>query len=58
MNLLEERKILMEDIMKLTAQTSIAELYKLVIEMLKETLSAVLKLCDHVNSKQEPNNPR
>ncbi len=52
-NLLNEQEALKNDIITLTADSSTSELHKVVIYMLKDTLSVLLKLSDHVSSKHK-----
>ncbi|XP_065213953.1 uncharacterized protein LOC135841080 [Planococcus citri] len=52
MDLLKEKASLMNDVIRLNANIPISSLYKIVIDMLKETLSSSIKLADYINSKQ------
>lgn len=52
-DLIKEKESLMNNIIRLTSKLPVSNLYKSVIDMLKDTLSALLKLSDYVNSKQD-----
>lgn len=53
MKVVDEQQLLMNDVMKLTYVTPVSELHKTVICMLRDTLSALIKLSDYVSSKHD-----
>lgn len=52
----DEQQTLMNEIIIMSSTNSTSDLHKTVICMLKDTLSALLKLSDHVNAKYEAEN--
>lgn len=53
MKVVDEQQLIMDDVIRLTSVTPVSELHKTVICMLRDTLNALVKLSDHVSSKQD-----